>query len=359
MKGKKSNIVLILTFIAMISLPQLVFWIMNKEIEEVSQTENRKLNAKPEFKIATITEYPKKFDDYYNDHLPFRTELKNFWTNLNYDLFNTTVDSRVVIGKEEWLFYRGNKSIEQVQGLWKYSEKEKEAILREVQNNIGKLKEKGIDTYILIIPNKENVYKEYLPATIPIKSDISGTEELIQYIKENSDIKLVYPKQELIRAKEKYQVYKKYDTHWNAIGSAIGTISLQKAIDPKFNYFDIEAEKVEQVEDKDLANFATLSDKVFEKAYKVTNFYPEITYERKVMAKYEEYLSNSSNNKTVLFIGDSFRVAMKEHFSKLYSRVIYIHQKDYTANLIEEIKPDIVVFETVERFSSIIAKNLL
>ena len=60
-----------------------------------------------------------------------------------------------------------------------------------------------------------------------------------------------------------------------------------------------------------------------------------------------------------MFIGDSFRTNMKPTFSKLYKRVVYLHRDKYTYDLIEEIKPDIVVIEAVERSSYQIGKDLV
>ena len=178
---------IILVFLMIITLPQISFWIVNGDTKEVSTTENRKLNEKPELKISTITEYPQKFDDYYNDHLPFRTELRTLWTKLNYRLFNTTVDSRVIIGKEGWLFYRGDNSIEQVQGTINFTDNQKERILTGIQTNAQKLKEKNIEMYVLILPNKENIYREYLPDSIIIKDQVSRTEKLVDYIQKEKD----------------------------------------------------------------------------------------------------------------------------------------------------------------------------
>ncbi len=60
--------------------------------------------------------------------------------------------------------------------------------------------------------------------------------------------------------KEKYQVYRKYDTHWNRIGSFVGVIELQKAIDSSFNYNydDIKVEYIDKKDLHDLAIFANL-----------------------------------------------------------------------------------------------------
>ena len=351
---------IILVFLMIITLPQISFWIVNGDTKEVSTTENRKLNEKPELKISTITEYPQKFDDYYNDHLPFRTELRTLWTKLNYRLFNTTVDSRVIIGKEGWLFYRGDNSIEQVQGTINFTDNQKERILTGIQTNAQKLKEKNIEMYVLILPNKENIYREYLPDSIIIKDQVSRTEKLVDYIQKETNINIVYPKEELLEAKKDYQIYKKYDTHWNDIGAFIGTIALQKKIDSSFS-FDLNNMTIEE-KDKlvsgDLANFASLNDELFEKAATVVDFYPEIQCTSKSNGPYTEFNSNSKNDKTVLFIGDSFREGMQQYLSKLYKRVIYMHRDDYK-NEVEKFNPDIVIVEAVERFSNGISKKLL
>ncbi|MCI9016696.1 MAG: hypothetical protein HFJ53_06005 [Clostridia bacterium] len=362
MNKNKTHILLVLIFIGIITLPQIIFWfVKEKDAEiEISESENRKLNTKPELKLSSILEYPQKYDNYYNDHLPFRDKLREFWTNINYNLFHTTVDDRVVIGKEDWLFYRGDDSIRQVQGLKEFTLSDKKNVLLGLQKNVDRLEIEGIQTYVLIAPNKENIYREYLPDTIPIKKNVTRTEELIEYIKEKSDITVVYPKIELIDAKEDYQVYRKYDTHWNKVGAFIATIALKKQIDPDFSYDfnNIKIEKIDEKDSRDLANLASLNNNIAEAKLIVKNFFPEIKYVINEEERYEEYISNSPERKTVLFIGDSFREDMKEYFSKLYNRVIYMHRDKCSKDILENIKPDIVVIEAVERYSALIGKNL-
>ena len=357
MKQKLSNLFIVIIFIAMITVPQIVWWGIGGSSEDVATTENRKLRTKPELKLETITNYPKAFDSYYNDQLPFRSKLIKAWASINYDLFGSTIDSRVVIGKDGWLFYRGDISIQQAQGISEYTDKEKNEILQNLKFNQDKLKEKGIEYYALVIPNKENVYKEYLPDTIPIKEEASRTEKLIDYIRENSYVNIVYPKEELLQAKEKYQVYKKCDTHWNDIGALVGTIALQKEIDSDFSY-DINNIEIQNLGEigGDLVNFASLSGKLDEENIRVNNFYPEISYERK---EKERFISNSENDKKVLFIGDSFREAMRTYFSKLYGEVVYVHRDNYKEELLDEIEPDIVIYEAVERYSDFLIEKLI
>ena len=56
-------------------------------------------------------------------------------------------------------------------------------------------------------------------------------------------------------------------------------------------------------------------------------------------------------DKTVIILGDFFRISMVQYFSKIYKKVIYMHITDYKSNMIEKYDPDIMIFETVERYS--------
>lgn len=358
-KNKTVNIIIIIVFLLIIFLPQLLFWIFGNN-EDVSNTENRVLKSKPKFELSNIVDYPKQFDDYYNDHLPFRNNLRKYWSLINYKLFNTSIDSSVIIGKDGWLFYRGDNTIEKLTASQKYTEDEKENILNTLKNNINKFKEQNIKTYVMIAPDKENIYSEKLPKSIK-KTENTATEELISYVEENSNINVVYPKENLLNVKDKYQLYRKYDTHWNTIGALIGTVSLQKEINNNFDYDvnNIEFEKTDEIDKRDLSTFINLQDELFENKINIKNFYDNIEYKENKTDVYEEYISNSQNNQTVMFIGDSFRTNMKPTFSKLYKRVVYLHRDKYTYDLIEKIKPDIVVIEAVERSSYQIGRDLV
>jgi len=356
--NKIKNILLIIVFITAITLPQFIHLLFYNENNTISESEKRKLSDIPKLELATITEYPGKFEAYYNDHTPFRTQLINLWANLNYDIFKTIANNnKVLMGKEGWLFYRGNQVIEQTQGIVSFTEKEKKNILSAMQDNINKLEQKGIETYYFIAPNKTNIYREKLPESICIKNDTTQAEELIKYVEENSDIKIIYPKDELIAYKEKCDVYRKYDTHWNNIGALIGAITIQKNIDNNFSYDinDIEVEITKVIDENDLATAAGLDKKLYQYMPRVTNFYSDVKTEKIENGS----ISDSDNEKTVLIIGDSFGTMLEQYFSKLYKKVILIHRDDYKKEYLEGINPDIVIVEAAERLSYILDKQLL
>ena len=117
-------------------------------------------------------------------------------------------------------------------GIEKYNFTEKE--LEKAKNNLihfrDELKKKNIDFIFMVCPDKQSIYFEYMPDYIKRKSIKSGTDIFVEYIKNNTDIKVVYPKEELLKYKDKYQLYYKYDTHWNNLGAYIGYSELMKSL---------------------------------------------------------------------------------------------------------------------------------
>lgn len=81
---------------------------------------------------------------------------------------------------------------------------------------IGWLRHHGIlNFYILSIPNKANVYPEYMPDTVVREDSTSKTDLLMKYLSKNTDLNVVDAKPDLLKAKKKNQVYYKTDTHYN------------------------------------------------------------------------------------------------------------------------------------------------
>ena len=61
------------------------------------------------------------------------------------------------------------------------------------------------------------------------------------------------------------------------------------------------------------------------------------------------FSSNSSNERTILVIGDSFRLRLEKFLPYRYQNAVFVRIDDFTPELLEEYKPDDVVVITVER----------
>ena len=373
-KQNLSNYIIIAIFLLMITLPQILFWFF-KDYIDLDTSENRTLAKKPELTFSTILEYPSKYDKYYNDNSPFRGQIRKIWASLNFMIFNETTNDRVLVGKNEgsksstWLFYRDEKDgnpVKEAQGITTFSEDEKMDILNSIINNTKKLKEKNIECYYAIIPNKENIYKEKLPNNIKIIDENSRTDKLVNYLIKEKNVKnLIYPKDKLISAKKENQCYYKQDTHWNSYGAFVGFEEILSKVEPDYHdYGNNVINSEEEIIYNDLTKFAgitnILKDKEVTVEFKNDNSYTSKTEKTKSNVLEITTYNNAPIDKTLLVVGDSFRDKFIPYFSKVYKKVIYMHRIDYTSELINKYNPDIIICEFVERYTNQITKlNLI
>ena len=352
MKEKINNIITIAIFLIMIILIPLTFYMFKDKIPVIN-TENRELYTKPELQLSTLTEFPRKYDNYYNDHAPFRTQFNQLWSILNYKLFKVSTSDSVLVGKEDWLFY-DVKSDGNPIGQLRYSREElninQEKILESLINVETSLKNKNIEFYYLIIPNKERIYKEFLPDFIRVNEN-NPISEVKNYIEGNSEINVLYLEESLLNAKKERDIYYKYDTHWNKYGSFIGTLELLKKMNSNFNVGNYNIKEIDR-SGGDLANMLGINEYLDDDSdYEINLLDVNMSYDKEK----NEALTITTNKdakikKNLLVIGDSFSERMEQYLSSFYEKVVYVHVLDYKKNMLADYQINTVVFESVERY---------
>lgn len=272
---------------------------------------------------------------------------------------------QVVIGKEKWLFYKSTADgnpIADFEGTNSYNSVEMNSILDSAMQMQEKLAVRGIHFATMIAPNKENIYSEFMPDTYT-HSEISRTDILIDFLKENG-VNIISPKAELLDKHSKFQLYYSYDTHWNQLGAYIGAWNVLKAWDihiPALEERTIKSYNLAEndyscVED-DLAKMTGLGAGVFndELEYCVDGTIP-VDWEKygEEQGKGISYYSNphALENASILLVGDSFRTAMIPVLRETFADVYVVHRSLYTVDLLDEIKPEYMLLEYVERYSN-------
>ena len=140
------------------------------------------------------------------------------------------VNNQVIVGKSDWLYYTGDNSIAYYTGENVLSESEMAKRLSEMQDLQDACDEKGIELLFMVFPNKDQVYPEYMPS-IDIVNEKKRIPVFADYIRDNSDIKFVYPLNELMSAKIYYDTYFPYDTHWNNWGAFVATQAMYDVLE--------------------------------------------------------------------------------------------------------------------------------
>lgn len=131
----------------------------------------------------------------------------------------------VIEGRDKWLFFMLENSLEDYQGTNIFSQAQMEEYVANMQTLKQSCDATGKSLYFLIPPNKEQVYPEKMP-DITVYDSYKREQRLVDYIRANTDLKIAYPLPELLAAKEKCQVYFRSDTHWNYAGAFVGVQSL-------------------------------------------------------------------------------------------------------------------------------------
>lgn len=268
----------------------------------------------------------------------FNAKLTSFFTNGEYVESNTAL-----AGKDGWVFY---KQHEDGQPLWNYmginnfTEEELEKGAANLVETRDELAKRGIDFVAVCLPNKEIVYSEYMPDTVVQVNPVTKGLQFANYMWENTDVKYLYPLDELLAAKDDVpEIYFKTDTHWNQYGAFVGYSEVLKT-----NYG--QSDSPESVEFKlvpenklgDIVYNAGISDK-----YPLNDDYVFV----KTSAHPENY-----HDEKLLIVGDSFSGFFETFSPAYFSDVKRVEIQSFTWDVIDEYKPDFVIWEQVERYNT-------
>lgn len=361
---KISNIIMIIAFLLVLTVPTIWFWEIKDTIPP-DTSENRKLAEKPKFDINTLDNYSDDYEAYYNDNLPFRSFIRNTWTNFNFFVLGESTTNQVLVGKNDgdlsssWLFYQENydgNPIKETQGVYKFTEDEVLNIGKTINTNVKELKTRNIDLYYAFIPNKANLYREKLPDNITIFDPSTRVDKLYKVLKQTIEAKdnLMYLKEDLEKSKDIGQLYFKQDTHWNDLGAFIGfeTITKKVSKDSGIDYtYEVKFSEEEFV-DKDLSQMSGIKGTLKDTTPTIT-YLSDVEFKGMVLETENQIVitecEDAKVKKTIMVIGDSFRTPMIPYFAKNYQKVIFLHRCDYGSYMLDAYAPDIIVCQFLER----------
>ena len=318
--------------------------------------ENRISAVKPEFSMEKIESYPSEYEAYFNDNIPFRDQLILMNSSLKYYLFFSSPHGEVVTGKDGWLFYNNifdDNCIEAYKGMNLFTEAE----MQQIRNNLctarSLLEENGTEFVLFIAPNKERIYSEKMPDCFGEPAETYRTKQLIDYLRKNTDIRIVYPYDELMDTKELYgqNIYYRLDTHWNEIGGYVGSSTLLKELG--IDMTPISSLSIEMTAPTicDLADMLHMREQLNTDADFVLTGYDEYQMqmdEHDILGAYR-YRCEGADSRKLFMIRDSFADAMDDYVASRFNESCMVHYQFYLPEVLITEKPDIFVYELVER----------
>lgn len=337
------------------------FWMLLGNYVDSTNYENRKMAAKPRHTVDGYATYADEYENWFNDNIPFRNNLISLNTSIDFFVFNKSSNSNVIKGKNDWLFYANAEDGDPIscyQGTNLISEENLQAIAQNCIKQRDFLENQGKEFVLFIAPNKERIYSEYMPDKYGEPANNYRALQIYDYLKKNTDLRVVYPYEEVMRAKEiGNNIYYKADTHWNEIGGYVGAAALLSELGiemPDILSDNITVAKTNNTAG-DLAVMLNLTKQLQKNdcEYSVEGYYAhQMENTEWDFSTVYSYKAIDGDPRKIYVIRDSFSTAMAPYIGSQFSETYLRHCDTYTYEDLETQNPDIVVYEVVERYVS-------
>lgn len=315
--------------------------------------------------------FPGKFESFFGDQFTFRDDMVRWNNYLRVVCLKempngnnaaavaaSNAGAPVIQGREGWLFFTGDKVLEDYRCTRPFTEKELDHLQDVFEERQRWLAARGIEYLLYVAPNKHTIYSEYLPSHIKRVGSRSRFDQLLERLRERTTITLVDVRPALREAKRDHQLYYSSDTHWNELGAYVGYSAIMPHVAQKLKIapaLPLDAFHVDTsgTYTGDLAAMLGLIGIVREPLVTLKFKQPPASRVEQVAysASYRPYcmVDGDPQGPRAVIFHDSFMEYQKKFFQPHFSRAVFLWTREFPPDVIEQERPDIVIEEIVER----------
>lgn len=315
---------------------------------------------------AALQAWPQAFDRWLLD----RTGLRNAMVFADsairvYGLRQSTNDA-VVLGRDGWLFHAGDRTFEQLRGEDRFTPEQLDRWIDRMERRREWLAARGIALLFVIVPNKERVYAGELPPSHARVGSVSRPAQLVQRVRERgSPLEVLDLTDTLVAAKREMQVFAKNDTHWSGAGGFRAYQAIMQRLQPMLPSLQpLEAGAMKPVAftypayqldllrmlglgwhgPSETLDYPLLRDEPpwkMEREDAVVDGVPQV-----------RLTSTRADAPSSLWLRDSFSDTIAVYLHATFRSSVLVPHRGlrFDTRLIETERPDVVVYEVVERF---------
>ena len=284
--------------------------------------------------------------DYVADHFAFRQEMITAKAALDAAVFHVSDQEDVVLGEEDWLFYRETLDdylhTNPLQEQQLFGAARTLALLQEYAQS------RGAEFYVTVAPNKASLYPEYLPYVGDPLEGEDDIHRLTPYLEEEGVpyLDLFAPFRE-----EDEVLYYRTDSHWNVRGAALAHDVIIEALgkedqEPFFAgaYHPGEPHLGDLYEMVYPAGTRTEEDAAYDRAF-------AFTYTRPIRSAEDQLIQteNPGRSGSLLMFRDSFGNLLHLFLADAFGEAAFSRAMPYTMSLLDQTGADTVIVEIVER----------
>ncbi len=364
--ARSADRILIIGFLIAISLPLLGLVFHGENGTTVG--ENRKAAAMPELRLRgkSLAAFPAQFEAYFNDHFGFRERLIH-WLNFTKVVgLGVSPSPKVILGSNGWLFY-GDIELPYYRALVPLTFQELEQWRRLFETRRDWLAVRGIPYLVVIPPNKSTIYPEHMPPSYNQVHARSRLDQLMDYLRVHTDLKVLDLRQPLLAAKNTERVYYRTDTHWNWHGGYVGYAAIVAALSEWFPQLqpvdrNVFRDQLYEEPGRDLSMMLGLREYFADRyidiaapkpreAIDVGQTKEESDLPGRQARRGEDFAYENRGKglpRAVVF-RDSFATWLIPLLADHFDRIVFSWQYSFDRILVEKEHPDVVVQEMVER----------
>jgi alginate O-acetyltransferase complex protein AlgJ len=364
---RRADRVVTVLFLAILAVPGSGL-LLGIDRARISESEMRKLAEWPAWSWdrGTITAWPSRFQQYFNDHFAFRQRLITARAAFLWHTLHTSSSDTVIAGKGDWLFYGDDGGMPDYVQAEPLSARDLELWQRTLERTRDWLAGRGIRFLFVLAPDKQMIYPELMPASLRRLRPEYAADQFLAHMRAHSDVEIVDLRPGLIAAKPHELLYHHYDTHWNDRGALIGYQQIAARLHDWFPAIrPMTREDFETSPAADSGDRTTMLGLVDEGKRAMPGLVPRAGWTAKVIEPVHpdpygedgtvitETGPDARGAGTGLPRGvmfrDSFGSRLLPYLSENFSRILYQWQKDIDPHLIVAEHPDVVIYEMVGR----------
>jgi alginate O-acetyltransferase complex protein AlgJ len=358
----------IIVFLGLLWLPTLDHFFKLDHAE--APGENRLPAKWPAFKgLGQSRDFITGVESYFNDHFGFRKRLVRLHNHWKVQLFRDPGSKDVLIGRDGWLYYSGDRMIAHYTSTEVWSQQDLENWRRLLERRRDWLAARGAKYLLALAPDKHRVYSEYLPDWLERGAQPGKVQQLVDYMKAHSTVEVLDLTQVLMEAKKTRVDYLQTDTHWNMFGGFVSYRAMVEALSRQLPGLtplplDTFSWKPGAPQQGDLARILGRPEAYPEKecvtcvalkpfeAPKV--LYDPVRFPHQGPQETRPcYTLNPEGSGKAMVFHDSFACAWYGFLGQHFREVVYVWQYEWNAALIEREKPDVVIDQILERFFNV------
>lgn len=327
-------------------------------------SENRRLREWPSRgQTRRVIEYLVGARDWFQDHFGFRRLLLATNTGLRLSL-GESPSPKVILGRDGWLFYAGNRVVEDYLGQRPLAPAELARWVEALTIRSGMVAHRGGRYRFIVAPDKVTLYPEYLPPAMPPRAPGSTLQQVGGAMAAHGSEVFFTLVRELEQAKRGGQVYYRTDTHWTPRGIRAAEAAIAEVAGLAGVPWDEPlAEEVAFREGGDLTQMMNAGGQYRETIFRsapasvvaagteseVVRWTDPVAGDVSVSVS---HYRGGAGGQGLLF-GDSFGGKVAPYLARRFSHLVLVpmHPDDATfARFVERFRADVVLEERTERY---------